>query len=137
LKRVTGIGGVFIKSGNPEALKDWYRTHLGMDIQAWGGMAFQWSTPENPNPNGTTVWSVLAESSPYFDPRPSKFMVNYRVDDIPAVLDVLRSEGCDVDVKTEESEFGKFGWVMDPDGNRVELWEPPLGLLQGNGTVAD
>ncbi len=127
MKRVVGIGGVFIKSKDPEALKAWYRTHLGMDIQEWGGMAFQWSTPERPNPNGATVWSVFEDSSPYFSPSKAQFMVNYRVEDLHAVLGVLREEGCEVDSKTEESEFGKFGWVMDPDGNRVELWELPLG----------
>ena len=131
MKRVVGIGGVFIKSKDPEALKAWYRTHLGMDIQDWGGMAFQWSTPENPNPDGATVWSVFAESSPYFAPSNSQFMVNYRVENLHAVLDVLRTEGCEVDSKTDESEFGKFGWVMDPDGNRVELWEPPPGPVGG------
>ena len=131
MKRVTGIGGIFIKSENPEVLKDWYRTHLGMDIQDWGGMAFQWSTADNRNPNGTTIWSIFAESSPYFNPSQANFMVNYRVEDLHSVLDALRSEGCDVDAKTEESEFGKFGWVMDPDGNRVELWEPPHGPIDG------
>jgi predicted enzyme related to lactoylglutathione lyase len=127
MKRVTGIGGVFIKSKNPEALKTWYKTHLGMDIQDWGGMKFQWSTPENPNPDGATVWSVFEESSPYFAPSEAQFMINYQVEDLHALLKALRAEGCKVDEKTEESEFGKFGWVMDPDGNRVELWEPPTG----------
>lgn len=131
MKRVTGIGGVFIKSRNPEELKAWYRTHLGMDIQDWGGMAFSWSTPENPNPNGVTVWSVFKDSSQYFEPSQAKFMINYRVEDLQTVLDALRSEGCNVDTRTEESEFGKFGWVMDPDGNRVELWEPPPGPIEG------
>lgn len=131
MKRVVGIGGVFIKSTDPEALKDWYRTHLGMDIQDWGGMAFQWSTPENPNPHGMTVWTVFDESSQYFAPSKAQFMVNYRVEDLHAVLGALRAEGCEVDKKTEESEFGKFGWVMDPDGNRVELWEPPPGPVDG------
>lgn len=129
MKRVTGIGGVFIKSDNPDRLKDWYRTHLGMDIQDWGGMTFQWNTPENPNPDGATVWSIFEGKSEYFAPSKAPFMVNYRVDDLHALLDALRAEGCDVDEKTEESEFGKFGWVMDPDGNRVELWEPPAGSI--------
>jgi predicted enzyme related to lactoylglutathione lyase len=131
MKRVVGIGGVFIKSKDPETLKAWYRTHLGMDIQDWGGMAFPWSTPENPNPNGTTIWTVFEESSEYFAPSKAQFMVNYRVEDLHALLDALKVEGCDVDTKTEESEYGKFGWVMDPDGNRVELWEPPLGSVEG------
>ena len=131
MKRVVGIGGVFIKSKDPETLKVWYRTHLGMDIQDWGGMAFPWSTPENPNPNGTTIWTVFEESSEYFAPSKAQFMVNYRVEDLHALLDALKAEGCDVDTKTEESEYGKFGWVMDPDGNRVELWESPLGSVEG------
>jgi predicted enzyme related to lactoylglutathione lyase len=131
MKRVVGIGGIFIKSKNPEDLKQWYRTHLGMDIQSWGGMAFHCATPENPNLNGPTIWSVFEDSSPYFEPSTAPFMVNYRVEDLHAVLGALRTEGCEVDTKTEESEFGKFGWVMDPDGNRVELWEPPIGPIKG------
>ena len=131
MKRVVGIGGIFIKSKNPEALRDWYRIHLGMEIQDWGGMVFQWGTQEDPNPHGSTIWTVFDESSQYFAPSEAQFMVNYRVEDLHAVLDALRAEGCDVDAKTEESEFGKFGWVMDPDGNRVELWEPPPGPIDG------
>jgi predicted enzyme related to lactoylglutathione lyase len=125
MKRVTGIGGIFIKSPDPEQLKAWYKEHLGMNLEEWGGMVFQWQTPENPNPDGMTVWSVFDAASPYFAPSTAPFMVNYRVDDLQALLDALRTEGCDVDDKVEDSEFGKFGWVMDPDGNRVELWEPP------------
>jgi len=131
MKRVVGIGGVFIKSRDPETLMAWYRTHLGMDIQDWGGMVFQWNTPESPISNGATVWSIFEESSEYFAPSEAQFMVNYRVEDLQAVLDALRVEGCDVDTRTEESEFGKFGWVMDPDGNRVELWEPPPDPIDG------
>ncbi len=125
MQRVTGIGGVFIKSDDPDRLKAWYRKHLGMAIEDWGGMSFQWQTAERPQPEGCTVWSVFPASSPYFDPSSAPFMVNYRVDDLHALLQQLREEGCDVDDKVEESEFGKFGWVMDPDGNRVELWQPP------------
>ncbi len=126
MARVVGIGGIFIKSPQPDVLKAWYRTHLGMDIQDWGGMAFQWQTPERPAPDGSTIWSVFDATSTYFAPSTAPFMVNYRVEDLHAVLKALREEGCTVDDKTEESEFGKFGWVMDPDGNRVELWEPPV-----------
>jgi predicted enzyme related to lactoylglutathione lyase len=127
MKRVTGIGGVFFKSKNPKALSEWYRLHLGVDVQDWGGAVFQWSTPEKPEPNGMTVWNVFDASSKYFDPSTAPFMVNYRVEDLHAVIAALRAEGCAVDAKTEESEFGKFGWVADPDGNRIELWEPPPG----------
>lgn len=130
MKRVLGIGGIFIKSKDPEGLKGWYRTHLGMDIEDWGGVVFQWSTPENPTPNGTTIWSIFEESSQYFAPSKAPFMVNYRVEDLDALLDALRAEGCEVDPKTEESEFGKFGWVMDPEGHRVELWEAPPAAVE-------
>ncbi len=128
MKRVTGIGGIFIKARDPVALRAWYRDHLGIDVQAWGGTSFQWQTPERPEPNGSTVWSVFdaAAEPDYFAPSQAGFMVNYRVADLDALLPVLRAEGCAVDPKAESSEFGKFAWVMDPEGNRVELWEPPI-----------
>ncbi len=127
MKRVTGIGGVFIKSANPKALSEWYRKHLGVDVQDWGGAVFQWHTAEQPNPDGATVWNVFDASSDYFAPSTAGFMINYRVDDLHALLAALREEGCQVQSKVEESDFGKFGWVIDPDGNKVELWEPPPG----------
>ncbi len=125
MKRVTGIGGVFFKAKDAEALREWYRRHLGIDVQAWGGTAFRWHSPESPNSEGMTVWNVMPQSSDYFSPSTAPFMINYRVEDLHALLKVLRDEGCDVDAKVDESEYGKFGWVMDPEGNRVELWEPP------------
>ena len=131
MKRVTGIGGIFFKARDPEALRDWYRKHLGLDIQSWGGMAFPWHEAEKPELNGVTVWTIFPASSDYFNPSPAPFMINYRVSDLVALLDVLRSEGCTVDDKTDTSEFGKFGWVMDPEGNRIELWEPPPGPMPG------
>lgn len=131
MKRVTGIGGIFIKAKDPDALKAWYSKHLGIAIEDWGGVAFRWHTPEAPNPDGVTVWSIMPETSKYFDPSTSTFMVNYRVADLNALLEILKAEGCDVDPKTEESEFGKFGWVIDPEGNKVELWEPPQGNVPG------
>lgn len=129
MKRVTGIGGIFIKAKDPETLRARYREHLGLDVQEWGGVAFRWHDPGRPNPNGSTVWSVMPEASDYFAPSTAPFMVNYRVDDLHALLEVLREEGCDVDDRVEASDHGKFGWVMDPEGNRVELWEPPPGPL--------
>jgi predicted enzyme related to lactoylglutathione lyase len=127
LKRVTGIGGVFFKARDPKVLGEWYRTHLGLNVEDWGGTAFHWVTPENPSGTGTTIWSPFPEDSDYFSPSEAGFMINYRVDDLQALLEQLRQEGCQVDPKVEESEFGKFGWVMDPEGNRVELWQPPSG----------
>ncbi len=125
MKRVTGIGGIFIKSEDPQRLREWYRCHLGMDLLDWGGVVFSWATPEGPVEDGTTIWNVFDASSECFAPSTAPFMVNYRVEDLHELLSALREEGCDVDEKVEESEFGKFGWVMDPDGNRVELWQPP------------
>lgn len=123
MKRVTGIGGIFISAKDPEALCVWYRTHLGIDVQEWGGTSFRWVDDAGAPIAGTTVWSIGDGS--YFAPSKATFMVNYRVDDLHALLDLLRTEGCDVLDKIEESEFGKFGWVMDPEGNKVELWQPP------------
>jgi predicted enzyme related to lactoylglutathione lyase len=120
MKRVVGIGGVFLKAKDPEALRAWYQRHLGIEVQAWGGTSFPWDRP-----TGVTVWSISPDTSEYFAPSTAPFMVNYVVEDLHALLDALRSEGCEVDGKTDESEFGKFGWVMDPEGNRVELWQPP------------
>ncbi len=122
MPRVTGIGGIFFKSKDPAAMREWYRSHLGLDIQNWGGVVFDGSASA-----GATVWNIFETDSDYFDPSPAPFMINYRVTDLDAVLAALRAEGCVVDDRTEVSEFGKFGWVMDPEGHRVELWEPPPG----------
>ncbi len=126
MKRVTGIGGIFFKSKDPKALGEWYQKHLGVPVLPWGGAAFQWQNEENPAGVGTTIWSPFAADTTYFGEGAS-FMVNFRVHDLDALLAVLREEGCAVAEKTENSEFGKFGWVTDPEGNRVELWEPPAG----------
>lgn len=127
MKRVTGIGGIFFKSKDPKALGLWYRTHLGIDVEAWGGAAFQWKGPDNAEGGGTTVWSPVASDSGQFAPSASSFMINYRVEDLQALLSALRAEGVQVEDKVDASEFGSFGWVIDPDGNKVELWQPPAG----------
>ncbi len=127
MKRVTGIGGIFFKAKDAAMLRDWYRKHLGIDISEWGGTSFSWRDEQNPTGTGSTVFSIFENTNTYFAPSTAAFMVNYRVDDLHAVLALLRAEGCDVDAKVDESEYGKFGWVMDPEGNRVELWQPPAG----------
>ena len=129
MKRVTGIGGIFIKSPDPQILRGWYKTHLGIDIQDWGGATFQWNEGADSTENGATVWSVFDQDSKYFEPSKSGFMVNYRVEQLTPLLALLKEEGCQVMDEIEESEFGKFGWVIDPDGNKVELWEPPVGKI--------
>jgi catechol 2,3-dioxygenase-like lactoylglutathione lyase family enzyme len=127
MKRVTGIGGIFFKSKDPKALGAWYKAHLGVDVQEWGGAAFRWKSPDNPDGTGTTVWSPFAADTGYFAPSPASFMINYRVEDQHPLLAALRAEGVQVEVKVEESEYGKFGWVVDPEGNKVELWQAPAG----------
>ena len=127
MKRVTGIGGIFFKAQDPAALQAWYKKHLGIDVQAWGGTSFTWTDADGKPTPGTTAWSILAAGSDYFAPSKANFMVNYRVDDLATLLQALREEGCNVLDKTDDSEFGKFGWVMDPEGNKIELWQPPAG----------
>jgi len=127
MKRVTGIGGIFFKSKDPKALAEWYRVHLGVNIEQWGGAIFRWASPENPSGVGATVWSLFKSDTKHFEPGQAPFMINYRVADLHALLAALRSEGCNVLDKVDESEFGKFGWVIDPEGNKVELWQPPDG----------
>ena len=127
MKRVTGIGGIFFHAKDPVALRAWYREHLGIDVQEWGGTAFTWADGAGNPTQGTTVWSIGASSGDLFAPSTSTFMINYRVEDLAGLLQALRKEGCNVLEKTDDSEFGKFGWVMDPEGNKVELWQPPEG----------
>jgi catechol 2,3-dioxygenase-like lactoylglutathione lyase family enzyme len=127
MKRVTGIGGIFIKSADPARLRKWYQRHLGIPLESWGGAAFSWAGPHNPDGHGTTVWNLFDAGSNYFEPGRAPFMVNYRVEKLRPLLQALRAEGCQVEDKVDESEFGVFGWVIDPDGNKVELWEPPDG----------
>lgn len=127
MKRVTGIGGIFFKAKDAQALREWYQRHLGIELEPWGGSAFRWTDAQGQPFNGTTVWNVFEAGSDYFAPSKSPFMINYRVDDLHAVLKDLREEGCAVQEKVEESEYGKFGWVLDPEGNKVELWQPPVG----------
>jgi predicted enzyme related to lactoylglutathione lyase len=127
MKRVTGIGGVFFKAKDPAALGAWYRQHLGIDVQPWGGASFEWTDEAGKPTGGTTAWLIGGADSQQFAPSNSPFMVNYRVQDLDALLQALRDEGCNVLEKADDSEYGKFGWVMDPEGNKVELWEPPAG----------
>jgi hypothetical protein len=127
MQRVTGIGGIFFKANDPVALRAWYQTHLGIDVQVWGGAAFSWTDPSGQPVPGTTIWSISGNEGDTFAPSPASFMINYRVADLKSLLEALRSEGCNVLEKSDDSEYGKFGWVIDPEGNKVELWQPPEG----------
>ena len=127
MKRVTGIGGIFFHSPDPVSLRAWYKDHLGIDVQECGGTAFQWADAEGKPTGGTTIWTVGDATSNSFAPSTAPFMINSRVADLRALVQALKAEGCTVLDKIDESEYGKFAWVIDPDGNKVELWEPPAG----------
>jgi predicted enzyme related to lactoylglutathione lyase len=127
MRRVTGIGGIFFKAKDPAALCAWYKRHLGIDVQEWGGTAFVWADEAGNPIKGTTIWSIGSTDGDHFAPSTASFMINYRVSDLDALLQSLRDEGCNVLPKSEAGEYGKFGWVMDPEGNKVELWQPPEG----------
>ncbi|MBV9620498.1 MAG: VOC family protein [Gammaproteobacteria bacterium] len=127
MKRVTGIGGIFFKAKDAPALRAWYQRHLGIDVQDWGGAAFSWTDSAGNPTGGMTVWSVGPQDGEQFAPGRASFMVNYRVEDLHTLVTALKAEGCSVLDKIDESEFGKFAWVLDPEGNKVELWQPPPG----------
>jgi catechol 2,3-dioxygenase-like lactoylglutathione lyase family enzyme len=122
--RVRGIGGIFFKSKSPEALRVWYAKHLGIVSEGEQGAVFAWNQPDSPAKDNVTAWSIFPASTKYFGAGTANFMMNYVVDDLHATLKALRDEGVPVDEKIEEAEYGKFGWITDPDGNRIELWEP-------------
>ena len=125
-KRITGIGGVFFKAKDPAKLMAWYQKHLGIKPESKGSSnsIFQWRERDDEKKLAYTVWAIFPHDTKYFDPGRSPFMINYRVQDLDRLLEQLKNEGVTVDEKREEYEYGKFGWVTDPDGNRIELWEP-------------
>jgi predicted enzyme related to lactoylglutathione lyase len=125
MKRVDGIGGIFFKSEEPEKMYQWYEKHLGIKRDKDGYVSFKWRDAEEPEKGGITAWSIFRKDTEYFNPSKSGFMVNYRVRDLDALLEALREEGVEIDPKREDYDYGRFAWIMDPDGNRIELWEPP------------
>jgi len=120
-KRVTGIGGLFFKTENPEKLKEWYKNHLGLNTNDWG-CTFWWK--DNEDKAASTQWSPFKSDTTYFSPSTKDYMFNYRVHDLKKLLMKLKEEGVTIVGEIEEYEYGKFGWVLDPDGNKIELWEP-------------
>ncbi len=124
MAKITGIGGVFIKSRNDSAtLKAWYQKHLGMPIESWGGAVLKWPD-DKAEDKGLTVWHLAEKESQWFSPSDSTFMINYRVDNLDEMIAQLREGGVEVLKGPESHENGKFAWIMDPEGNKVELWEP-------------
>ena len=124
MAKVTGIGGVFLKcKGDSAALAAWYQQHLGLALSDFGGAVLRW--PEDrADDGGLTVWCLAGKDSQWFSPSESAFMINYRVDDLAGLLSQLRAAGIEPVGGPESHENGKFAWIMDPDGNKVELWEP-------------
>ena len=122
-KRVTGIGGVFFKTKDQQKLKDWYRDHLGIDSDKYG-FTFKWRDYEDKEAPGTTVWSPFPSDTDYYAPSDKEYMINYRVADLVGLLKVLEEEGVHIVGEMEEYEYGKFAWIMDPEGRKIELWEP-------------
>lgn len=123
-RRVTGIGGVFFKAEDPEALTAWYREHLGLDTGSGRSVVFEWREAADPERLAYTVWGPFPTTTRYFQPSTAPFMINYRVEDLDALLEVLRAEGVEVEGSVEEFDYGRFAWILDPEGNRIELWEP-------------
>ena len=121
MKQVTGIGGIFFKAKDAPALQAWYKRHLGIDVQEWGGAAFTWSDAQGQPSAGTTIWSIGPTEGDNFAPSKAFFMVNYRVEDLHGIVKVLREEGCEVLDRVDESEYGKFAWVIDPEGKQGRI----------------
>jgi predicted enzyme related to lactoylglutathione lyase len=124
-RRVTGIGGVFFKARDQASLGAWYRRHLGIPVEDGGWAVFPWQESGDPTRPGTTVWAVFEDGTDYFGSGAQRAMINYRVADLDAVLAALRSEGVTVDERVEATPDVRFGWITDPEGNRIELWQPP------------
>ena len=124
MKRVTGIGGIFIKAKDPQAMYAWYQKHLGMEhMPDLHSVDFPWKDAGT-GEDAHTYWSLFKENTDYFDPSKSAVMINYRVADMDAVVSALQAEGIEI-LGREDHEYGRFAWIMDPEGNKIELWQPP------------
>jgi catechol 2,3-dioxygenase-like lactoylglutathione lyase family enzyme len=121
--RILGIGGVFFKSANQKQMQEWYAKHLGL-ADSGHGVMLPWREKDNPESEQMTVWNIFPGNTRYFEPSPASFMVNYIVDDLDALLDRLAKEGVHIDPKRQDESYGRFAWIYDPDGNKIELWQP-------------
>lgn len=129
MSRVIGIGGIVFRAKDADALRTWYQDRLGITMQAWGGAIFT-DLPAN-DAHPTIAWSIVERASPVMDPSTASFMVTYRVQDLLGLVRVLRAEGCEVTLDLDATELGRFAWLIDPEGNKVELWEPPRAATKG------
>ncbi len=140
LKRVTGIGGIFFKCKDPKTLREWYKTHLGLNVNQYGTV-FEWRHATDSTQKGFSQWSPFKETTKYFEPSTKEFMINYRVDDLTALVEALKKEGVAVTDTIQSVEYGKFVHIMDLEGNKLELWEPndieyeKLGVQMGLETT--
>ncbi|MCF2220937.1 VOC family protein [Chryseobacterium sp. PS-8] len=123
MKRATGIGGIFFKCKDPKALKEWYTTHLGVDVNEYGA-TFEWKEAAESNPKGSLTWSPSPETTKYFEPSTRDFMINYTVDNLEALVEELKKENVEILDEIAVYDFGKFVHILDLEGNKVELWEP-------------
>ena len=120
MAKIIGLGGIFFQSSNPEKLREWYKEVLGLHSESWGAIF-----PFQENEPGYQVWSVFPKDSKYYEPSKSPFMINLRVDDLDAYLEEIKAKNVTLVGDPDSGEFGKFAWILDPDGNKLELWEPP------------
>lgn len=123
IKKVTGIGGIFFKCKDPKKLREWYKTHLGLNTNPYGTV-FEWRQGADTTKKGFTQWSPFSEKTTYFEPSEKDFMINYRVENLEALVKELKKEGVVITDTIETFDYGKFVHIMDPEGNKVELWEP-------------
>ena len=123
MKKVTGIGGIFFKCQDPNKMKEWYNTHLGLEAGQYG-MSFEWRDADEPEKKGLTQWNTFSETTKYFEPSTKDFMINYRVEDLEALVEELKKEGVTIVDNIESYDYGKFVHIIDPEGNKIQLWEP-------------
>jgi len=121
--RILGIGGIFFKSANPDQMREWYAKHLGLADKG-GGAMLPWREQGDPQKEHVTVWTIFPASTKYFGPGPAPFMINYVVDDLDALLERLKQEEVRIDPKRMDESYGRFAWIYDSDGNKIELWQP-------------
>lgn len=140
MKKVTGIGGIFFKCKDPDKMREWYKTHLGLNTNQYGAV-FEWRQATDSTKKGFTQWSPFAETTKYFEPSTKDYMINYRVADLEGLVDQLKKDGVTIADKIEVVDYGKFVHIIDIEGNKIELWEPndieyeKLGVQMGSKTT--